>query len=70
MEFSEVVTILHLCYLKLKRSGEERGKTGDEEIRVPVTEEEEVVVEKRPVAKEEVRVRKNVVGYTRLSRRT
>ena len=33
---------------------------GDEEIRVPVT-EEEVVVEKRPVVKEEVRVRKEVV---------
>ena len=32
----------------------------DEEIRVPVT-EEEAVVEKRPVAKEEVRIRKDVV---------
>ncbi len=33
---------------------------GDEEIQVPVT-EEEVVVKKRPVVKEEVRVRKEVV---------
>jgi uncharacterized protein (TIGR02271 family) len=32
----------------------------DDEVRVPVT-EEEVVVEKRPVAKEEVRIRKDVV---------
>ncbi len=36
---------------------------GDEEVRVPVT-EEEVVVEKRPVAKEEVRIRKDVVEDT------
>jgi uncharacterized protein (TIGR02271 family) len=36
---------------------------GDDEVRVPVT-EEEVVVEKRPVAKEEVRVRKDVVEDT------
>ena len=36
---------------------------GDEEIRVPLT-EEEVVTEKRPVAKEEVRVRKEVVEDT------
>src|SRR3712207_2474429 len=35
----------------------------DEEVRVPVT-EEEVVVEKRPVAKEEVRIRKDVVEDT------
>jgi uncharacterized protein (TIGR02271 family) len=33
---------------------------GDDEVRVPVT-EEEVVVEKRPIAKEEVRIRKDVV---------
>jgi len=33
---------------------------GDDEIRMPVT-EEEVVVEKRPVAKEEIRIRKDVV---------
>jgi uncharacterized protein (TIGR02271 family) len=36
---------------------------GDEEIRVPVI-EEEVVVEKQPVAKEEVRIRKDVVEDT------
>src|SRR5215211_1920956 len=33
---------------------------GDDEVRMPVT-EEEVVVEKRPVAKEEIRIRKDVV---------
>jgi len=36
---------------------------GDDEISVPVT-EEEVVVEKRPVAKEEIRIRKDVVEDT------
>jgi uncharacterized protein (TIGR02271 family) len=36
---------------------------GDDEVRVPVT-EEEVVVEKRPVAKEEVRIRKDTVEDT------
>jgi uncharacterized protein (TIGR02271 family) len=36
---------------------------GDDEVRVPVT-EEEVVVEKWPVAKEEVRIRKDVVEDT------
>jgi uncharacterized protein (TIGR02271 family) len=36
---------------------------GDDEVRVPLT-EEEVVVEKRPVAKEEVRIRKDVVEDT------
>jgi uncharacterized protein (TIGR02271 family) len=39
------------------------AEIGEEEIRVPVT-EEEVVVEKRPVAKEEVRIRKDVVEDT------
>lgn len=39
------------------------AQIGDEEISVPVT-EEEVVVEKRPVAKEEVRIRKDVVEET------
>jgi uncharacterized protein (TIGR02271 family) len=39
------------------------AEIGDEEIRVPVT-EEEAVVEKRPVAKEEVRIRKDVVEGT------
>lgn len=36
------------------------AEIGEEEIRVPVT-EEEVVVEKRPVVKEEIRIRKDVV---------
>jgi uncharacterized protein (TIGR02271 family) len=39
------------------------AEIGDEEIRVPLT-EEEAVVEKRPVAKEEVRIRKDVVEDT------
>jgi uncharacterized protein (TIGR02271 family) len=36
------------------------AEIGEDEISVPVT-EEEVVVEKRPVVKEEFRVRKDVV---------
>jgi uncharacterized protein (TIGR02271 family) len=36
------------------------GEIGEDEVSVPVT-EEEVVTEKRPVAKEEIRVRKGVV---------
>ena len=39
------------------------AEIGDAEISVPIT-EEEVVVEKRPVAKEEVRIRKDVVEGT------
>jgi uncharacterized protein (TIGR02271 family) len=39
------------------------AEIGEEEIRVPLT-EEEVVTEKRPVAKEEIRVRKDVVEDT------
>ena len=39
------------------------AEIGEEEVRVPVT-EEEGVVEKRPVAKEEVRIRKEVVEDT------
>jgi uncharacterized protein (TIGR02271 family) len=39
------------------------AQIGEDEVSVPVT-EEEVVVEKRPVAKEEVRVRKDVVEDT------
>jgi uncharacterized protein (TIGR02271 family) len=39
------------------------AQIGDDEVRMPVT-EEEVVVEKRPVAKEEVRIRKDVVEDT------
>ncbi len=42
-------------------SGEaSEAQIGDDEINVPVT-EEEVVVSKRPVVKEEVRIRKDVV---------
>ena len=36
---------------------------GDDEVSIPLT-EEEVVVEKRPVAKEEIRIRKDVVEDT------
>jgi uncharacterized protein (TIGR02271 family) len=39
------------------------AEIGEDEISIPVT-EEEVVVEKRPVAKEEVRIRKDVVEDT------
>jgi hypothetical protein len=37
---------------------------GDDEVSVPLTEEEVVVVEKRPVVKKEVRIRKEVVEDT------
>jgi uncharacterized protein (TIGR02271 family) len=39
------------------------AEIGDDEVSVPVT-EEEVIVSKRPVAKEEVRIRKDVVSDT------
>ena len=39
------------------------AEIGDDEVSIPVT-EEEVVVEKRPVAKEEIRIRKEVVEDT------
>jgi uncharacterized protein (TIGR02271 family) len=39
------------------------AQIGDDEVSIPVT-EEEVVVEKRPVAREEVRIRKDVVEDT------
>jgi uncharacterized protein (TIGR02271 family) len=39
------------------------AEIGDDEVSIPVT-EEEVVVEKRPVVKEEVRIRKDVVEDT------
>jgi uncharacterized protein (TIGR02271 family) len=39
------------------------AEIGDDEVTVPVT-EEEVIVSKRPVAKEEVRIRKDVVEGT------
>ena len=45
-------------------SGEaSEAEIGEDEVRIPVT-EEEVVVEKRPVAKEEIRIRKDVVEDT------
>ena len=45
-------------------SGEaSEAQIGDDEINVPVT-EEEVVVSKRPVVKEEIRIRKDVVEDT------
>jgi stress response protein YsnF len=40
------------------------AKLGEDEVSVSVT--EEVVVEKRPVAKEEVRIRKDVVEDTEI----
>ena len=47
-------------------SGEaSEAEIGDEEVSVPVT-EEEVVVEKRPVVKEELRIRKDVVEDTQI----
>jgi uncharacterized protein (TIGR02271 family) len=36
------------------------SETGDEEIQIPVI-EEEIMIEKRPVVKEEIRLRKEVV---------
>ena len=49
---------------RVPASGEAtEAEIGDEEVVVPVT-EEEVVVGKRPVVKEEVRVRKDVVSDT------
>jgi uncharacterized protein (TIGR02271 family) len=49
---------------RVPASGEAtEAQIGEEEVVVPVT-EEEVVVEKRPVVKEEVRVRKDVVEGT------
>ncbi len=45
-------------------SGEaSEAQIGEDEVKVPVT-EEEVVVSKRPVVKEEVRIRKDVVEDT------
>ena len=42
------------------RAGDEAAQIGEEDIMVPVV-EEEIVVEKRPVVKEEIRIRKDVV---------
>jgi uncharacterized protein (TIGR02271 family) len=45
-------------------SGEaSEAQIGEDEVNVPVT-EEEVVVSKRPVVKEEIRIRKDVVEDT------
>jgi uncharacterized protein (TIGR02271 family) len=47
-------------------SGEaSEAQIGEDEVNVPVT-EEEVVVSKRPVVKEEVRIRKDVVEDTQI----
>ena len=47
-------------------SGEtSEAEVGDDEVAMPVT-EEEVVVEKRPVVKEEIRIRKDVVEDTQI----
>ena len=47
-------------------SGEtSEAEIGEDEVQVPVT-EEEVVVSKRPVVKEEVRIRKDVVEDTQI----
>ena len=47
-------------------SGEaSEAEIGEDEVNVPVT-EEEVVVSKRPVVKEEVRIRKDVVEDTQI----
>ena len=47
-------------------SGEaSEAEIGDDEVAMPVT-EEEVVVSKRPVVKEEVRIRKDVVEDTQI----
>ncbi len=47
-------------------SGEaSESEIGDDEVAIPVT-EEEVVVSKRPVVKEEVRIRKDVVEDTQI----
>jgi uncharacterized protein (TIGR02271 family) len=49
---------------RVPASGEaSEAEIGDDEVVVPIT-EEEVVVEKRPVVKEEVRIRKDVVEDT------
>ena len=47
-------------------SGEaSEAEIGEDEVQVPVT-EEEIVVSKRPVVKEEVRIRKDVVEDTQI----
>jgi uncharacterized protein (TIGR02271 family) len=51
---------------RIPLSGEaSEAEIGDDEVTMPVT-EEEVVVSKRPVVKEEVRIRKDVVEDTQI----
>jgi uncharacterized protein (TIGR02271 family) len=54
---------VHVDRVPLDSKTASAAEIGDVEISVPLT-EEEVVVEKRPVAKEEVRIRKDVVKDT------
>jgi uncharacterized protein (TIGR02271 family) len=54
---------VHVDRVPLDSEPASAAEIGDVEISVPLT-EEEVVVEKRPVAKEEVRIRKDVVEDT------
>ncbi len=54
---------VHVDRVPVEGEAATEAEIGDDEVRVPVT-EEEVVTEKRPVAKEEVRIRKDVVEDT------
>ncbi len=54
---------IHVDRVPLNSETTSGAKIGDDEVSIPLT-EEEVVVEKRPVAKEEVRIRKDVVEDT------
>jgi uncharacterized protein (TIGR02271 family) len=54
---------VHVDRVPLEGEAATEAEIGDEEVSVPVT-EEEVVVEKRPVVKEELRIRKDVVEDT------
>ncbi len=47
-------------HVPAEKGAASEAEIGDDEIRVPVI-EEEIVVEKRPVVKEEIRLRKEVV---------
>ena len=51
---------VHVERVPVERREASEAEIGEDEVFMPVT-EEEVVVEKRPVAKEEIRVRKDVV---------
>ncbi len=56
---------VHVDRVPLEGEAATGAEIGDEEVSVPVT-EEEVVVEKRPVVKEEIRIRKEVVEDTEI----